>query len=320
MHTNLALAPAGGVRPHGPGRHGRLPRLRRRLSLALVFGGLLAIVAGLSAVTATDPFIAGQPAARPAALPDGGRAAVGAARHLLAALGIPAPAQASAERQLDRLEAATFDDVTFREASGRPTLLVRLHADGSLRHLARLDAPDPSARAIPEAGVPARASTAARAAGLPAAGTPMIVTDPSSGWAVAWQRIEGGAPVLGDGTWVRLDRDGSVRSVASAASTLAPRPAATLAEGDARRLAEQELDRLMDQVARADVHVAGARLAWVAPNDTFEPARPDAPEPVRHLAWVVRAVASGPTADRLRGLELDIDAGTGQLLGGDMLE
>jgi hypothetical protein len=312
MHPNLALPASGGL--------SRRPRLRRRLSLALVFGGLLAVVAGLSAVTAADPFIAGQPAARPAALPDGGRAAVGASRRLLAALGIPAPADAAAERQLDRLEAATFDDVTFRDGRGRPTLLVRLRDDGSLRHLARLDAPDPAARPMPEAGVPARASTVARAAGLRAAGTPTVAADASSGWAVAWPRVEDGVPVLGDGTWVRLDPDGSVRSVASTASALAPRPPVTVAEADARRIAERELDRLIDPAARTDVHVAGARLAWVAPNDTFEPARPDAPEPVRRLAWVVRAVASGAAADGLRGLELDIDAGTGRLLGGDILE
>jgi hypothetical protein len=71
---------------------------------------------------------------------------------------------------------------------------------------------------------------------------------------------------------------------------------------------------------RAGIHLAAARLAWVAPNDTFDAARPDAPEPLRRLAWVVRAAASGPAAERLRGLELDIDAGTGLLLGGDALE
>ena len=312
MHPNLALPASGDLR--------RRPRLRRRLSLALAFGGLLAIVAGLSAVTAADPFIAGQPASRPAALPDGGHAAAGAARRLLAALGVPAPADAAAERQLDRLEAATYDDVTFRDERGRPTLLVRLRADGSLRHLARLDAPDPAARPMPAAQVSARASTVARAAGLRPTGTPTVAADPSSGWAVAWPRIEEGAPVLGDGTWVRLDPDGTVRSVASTVSSLGPRPATMLTEADARRSAEHELDRLTEPAARTAVQVAGTRLAWVAPNDTFEPARPDAPEPVRRLAWVVRAVTSGAAADRLRGLELDIDAGTGQLLGGDMLE
>ena len=308
-----ARARADAIR-HGPGRP------RRSLPLAVLLGGLLVSVAGLAAVTAADPFIAGQPAGRPSALPDGGRAAVGAARGLLEALDLPAPAAASAERVEDRLDAATYDDVTFRDERGRPTLLVRLGADGSLRPLARLDAPAPATRAMPKSQVPGRASAVARAAGLRPAGLPVVTVDPSSGWAVTWQRVEAGVPVLGDGTWVRLDGDGSVRSVAATASPLAPRPVLVLPEAEARHIAEQELDRLMEPAVRSGVHVAAARLAWVASNDTFEPARPDAPEALRRLAWVVRATASGSAADRLRGLELDIDAGTGRLLGGDVLE
>jgi hypothetical protein len=57
----------------------------------------------------------------------------------------------------------------------------------------------------------------------------------------------------------------------------------------------------------------------VAPNDTFEPTRPDAPAEVRRLAWVVSVRTSGPLAEALRGLEVSIDAGDGSLLGGDVL-
>jgi hypothetical protein len=61
-------------------------------------------------------------------------------------------------------------------------------------------------------------------------------------------------------------------------------------------------------------------LAWVAPNDLFEPARPDAPEAVRRLAWLVRVTPTGDVASRLRALEVHVDAGDGRLLGGDVLE
>lgn len=305
-------------------RSGRLRqgagRLRRRAVLSIALGGLLVSVAGLSVVTAADPFVAGQPAARPVALPDAGRAATAAARRLLASVGLPTPAVAAAERLEDRLESATYDDVTFRDERGRPVLLVRLDSDGSLRHLTRLEAPAAGARAVPESQVPGRASAVARAAGLHPAGVPVVSDDPSGGWGAAWGRIEGGVPVLGDGIWVRLDPNGSVRSVATLTSRLDARPPTVIAEADARRIAERELDRLVDPALRGGIHVAGTRLAWVAPNDTFAPARPDAPEPLRRLAWVVRAAASGTAADRLRGLELDIDAGTGRLLGGDALE
>jgi hypothetical protein len=52
----------------------------------------------------------------------------------------------------------------------------------------------------------------------------------------------------------------------------------------------------------------------------FEPARPDAPEPIRRLAWVARVTPIGALASRLRSIELYLDAGDGRLLGGDLLE
>lgn len=297
-----------------------LVRLRRPAGLAALAGGLLLTIAGLSVATAADPFVSGQPAARSLPQPDGGRAAIARADGLLAALGLARPPAPVAERLLDRLEAATYDEVMFRDARGRPTLVVRMEADGSLRHLARLDAPDPTRRPIAAADVPARAVAVARAAGTGPIGMPIVRADPSSGWAASWPRIEAGMPVLGDGIWVRLDVDGSVRSVARTASPLGARPVATLPEADARQVADRALDTLMTPEARRDVRVADARLAWVSPNDTFTPARPDAPDPVRRLAWVVRVAPSGSLAERFRGLELDLDAGTGELLGGDALE
>jgi hypothetical protein len=57
----------------------------------------------------------------------------------------------------------------------------------------------------------------------------------------------------------------------------------------------------------------------MAPNDTFDAARPDAPAEIRRLAWVISVRTSGRLADSLRGLEVSIDAGDGSLLGGDVL-
>jgi hypothetical protein len=275
---------------------------------------------GLPTVAASDPFVAGQPATRRAPLIDAGQAALGHARRVLDGLGLPVPVEAAAVRLVDRLESATYDEVTFRDTRGRPVLVLRIHPDGVLRDLTRLDAPGPAARPIERAAVGGRASAAARAAGLRPAGDPIISQDPTSGWSAAWPRLEGGTPVLGDGTWVRLDTDGSVRSIASVRSSLAARPVSVLVEAEARRIAERHLDALVDPSVRADIRIAGARLAWVAPNDTFEPALPDAPAAARRLAWVFRAVPTGPLAERLRGLELDLDAGDGRLIGGDTLE
>jgi hypothetical protein len=292
----------------------------RPLALGSLGGGLLVIVAGLSLVTATDPFVAGQPGIRRLTTADAGRAAVAQARRIVAGLGLPATATAAATRLEDRVESATYDEVTFSDVAGRPVLVLRVRPDGTLRDLSRLDAPSRATRPIERATAAARASAVARSAGLRSVGDPVIAEDPTSAWAAAWPRNEGGAPVLGDGTWVRLDTDGSVRSVASVHSSLAPRPADVMTEAEARRVAERQLDGLLDPALRSDVRIADARLAWVAPNDTFAPARPDAPGTVKRLAWVVRAVTTGQLAERLRGFELDLDAGDGRLLGGDTLE
>jgi hypothetical protein len=69
-----------------------------------------------------------------------------------------------------------------------------------------------------------------------------------------------------------------------------------------------------DQVA-----ITTLALAWVAPNSAFDPTGPDAPGTTLRLAWVAEARTSGPLADELRAVKLFLDAGTGALIGGDVL-
>jgi hypothetical protein len=70
----------------------------------------------------------------------------------------------------------------------------------------------------------------------------------------------------------------------------------------------------------ADLRVVAAERAWIAPNDTFGGPRLDAPADTHRLAWAVRLDAAGPLADRLRSIEIWLDAGDGGLLGGDVVE
>jgi hypothetical protein len=58
----------------------------------------------------------------------------------------------------------------------------------------------------------------------------------------------------------------------------------------------------------------------VAPNDTWAPERPDAPAETLRLAWIVRYEASGPLSERMRLLELWVDAGDASVIGGDVAE
>ena len=126
-------------------------------------------------------------------------------------------------------------------------------------------------------------------------------------------------PVPGDGLRLQLWPDGSFHGLAVSEHPLAARPATTIPAAAAEATVGALLDRWIPAAARRDARIAGAALAWVAPNDTFEPARPDAPAEVRRLAWVVSVRSTGPLAGPLRGLEVSIDAGDGTLLGGDVL-
>ena len=69
-----------------------------------------------------------------------------------------------------------------------------------------------------------------------------------------------------------------------------------------------------------DLSIVATERAWVAPNDSFGGPRLDAPAETLRLAWAVQLAASGALADRLRAVEVWIDAGDGQVLGGDLVE
>ncbi len=296
-------------------------RVARPLRLGLLAAGFSVIAVGVPSL-AVDRFMAGERATRSVGLSDAQRAvALERADRLARALGLPAAGRRDVARLDDRFEAGVFDEVTFHDERDRPIAIARFHADGRLRHLVRLGWYDAGLAPAPASTIPGRARAIAGAAGLASDGEPIVEPDRGgAGWVATWPRMAGGVPVPGDGAWLRLWPDGSLHAVALVESRLSPAPASTLAETDARRIAERQLDARVAGSARGEIALASARLAWVAPNDLFEPARPDAPDPVLRLAWVVRASTVGALSERLRALELYLDAGDGTLLGGDTLE
>ncbi len=58
---------------------------------------------------------------------------------------------------------------------------------------------------------------------------------------------------------------------------------------------------------------------WIAPNDSFGGRRLDAPAETLRLAWAVRFDATGALAERVRSVEVWLDAGDGSVLGGDAI-
>ncbi len=305
----------------------RLPRERTPAPVPLILArrGSSAWRAWLrrlvGSAAASDPYVAGQAATRSIPLPAAVAAqAMARSARAGAALGLPAAARRTVERLEDRPAHVTYDEVTDLDARGRPAAVLRYSPDGRLVaavHLGWL-----VGRGLPLQGTTDAirvARTIARAVGIEPSGSPTARVRSANGWAVSWTRTVDGVPVPGDGLRIQLWPDCSFHSLSTTEHALAAPPAPILSEGDARTVAVRYLDRWIPSKRRAEIGIVDAQLAWIAPNDTFDAARPDAPADVLRLAWVVRAGSQGGLAEGLRGLEIAIDAGDASLLGGDVL-
>ena len=295
---------------------------RRLGSLAFLVGLAGVLVTGPTRpVTGADPYVAGSDLTRTSAL-DGAQTAAVVARasgheH---ALGLDPPARRTVERVADRRETRTYVEVTDFDGRGRPFAVLRYGTDGRLAAAVRLGWVVGPGRPL---GTAAEAVAAGmrlvRSVGVEPIGLPQATRWSGGGWTVAWSRVADGVPIPGDGLRVQLWADGSFHALASSDRLLAARPAATRTRAEAEAAVERLLDRWIPVGSRAGTRIVEAALAWVAPNDTFDSARPDAPGEVLRLAWVVRVQTGGSLAGALRGLEVAIDAGDGSLLGGDVL-
>jgi hypothetical protein len=305
--------------------HALRPRARRAGLLAPValVGAAAALLvgwpAGPPAGGAADRYRAGEPATLRSSLPADAADAVRArgAAHARA-LGIPVGAGSQEARVHDRFSGGTLDEVVTTDARGRRLGIVRMDLAGRVAMAVRLGWQAPDGRRIDAADARLRAVSLAAASGLDPSGSPTVSPAVDGGWRVAWGREIDGVPALGDGVVVTLFGDGSFHAAARRERPLAEAPPSVLAVGAAEQIAGERLSDLLG-LASEDAMITRARLAWVAPNDTFDGAAPDAPDPVLRLAWVVEVHTVAALAERLRALELYLDAGDGALLGGDLL-
>ena len=113
--------------------------------------------------------------------------------------------------------------------------------------------------------------------------------------------------------------DGSFHGLAVSERPLAAAPGHRIAASRAERLALRTAAHRYGASAN-DLSVESTSLAWVAPNDAWSAAAPDAPGDTLRLAWVVTLRADGHLAERLRGLQVWLDAGDGSVVGGDVME
>ncbi len=294
-------------------------RLSPRRVAGLGLAGLALFLLTATASTAAHPFVAGEDSTRQLSLPASASVrAMARAASVGRALGLPA-GTSSVRRIEDRLEHATYDEVTTRDASGRPIGVVTLTPEGRLRAAAALGLHQSAADTKPASAV-ARASAIARAAGLATAGTPTVVRSAGAGgWLVTWPRVVDGAPVRGDGTRVALWADGTFHSASTSERPLAPAPPVKASSAAATAAAGRFVGSRFGPAATS-LAPSGATLAWVAPNDTWDAARPDAPGATARLAWVVEYRATGSLAQRLVAIEVWLDAGTLEVIGGDVAE
>jgi hypothetical protein len=301
-----------------------LGRRRSRLLVATVVAGA-AIGVGLPGGTApgdaADRFVAGGPATERVPLRADRAASVLAAagasrRHL----GLPDPASAGVDHVTDRFGGTTYDEVTARDEAGRPVHLQRFDERGRLIGAVAFGWQAAGGPRLPTAAAArARANRLAADLGLGVTGSPDVRQEPDdTGWAIAWPRVVDGVPVPGDGVRVDLWPDGRVHAVVRAERPLAARPARLLDEAAARERATTVLGDLFGSRV-GQVAISSAALGWVAPNDAFEPAAPDAPATTLRLAWIVEARTTGELSEGLRAVKLFLDAGEGTLIGGDVL-
>lgn len=293
--------------------------LSRRLTLsAVAIVALLALGAG--AGQAADPFRAGGRSTRAIAATAGHLVQAEArAKALTAALAIPAVSH-RATRLDDRFEHRTYDEVASFDGHGREIAISRFDLDGTVAMAVALGWQPRGGRPLDSPGAARSAIAVARAAGLAVTGQSEVrASAGAGGWAVAWQRRVGGVPVRGDGIRISLWPDGSFHGLSRSERPLAAAPARSLTPAEARSIGGRFATERFGTAA-GDIRVTGLDRSWLTPNDMFGPAGSDAPAATLRLAWVVRFETRGALAERLRSVELWLDAGTGALLGGDIVE
>lgn len=304
-------------------RSWRAPR-RRAIALAaavILVGAFAAWFGGPEPGAAASPFAAGQAATSRAPL-GGTGATVAAARAARDgwALGLPAASKVSVDTVTDRFLGVTYTEVTATDPTTGPVAMTRYDTDGRLLGAVRFGWHASSGPGLGSpAAAEARAAALLRGVGLGRDGAAVVTPAADDGWIARWPRIVAGVPALGDGIAVTLFGDGALHAVARSERPLAAAPTAPLPEAQARRTAGDRLDGWFRAADRRQARIEGLALAWVAPNDAFDPAGPDAPAPVLRLAWVVTVRADGALSERFQAMEMYLDAGDGALLGGDLL-
>jgi hypothetical protein len=220
----------------------------------------------------------------------------------------------------DGYQKADYDEVSEVTADGQPLALTQFDNSGRLTAAVRFDMGTAFGARVGGDGAVKAAQRGLSASGLVVAGQARTDSNPSDGgWDVHWNRVADGLAVRGDEVRVHLWSDGRIQTVGRAEHTLAAAPAQRLSQSEARKAATRQLDQWSAN-GGAGYTVTGMDVEWVGPNAAFDASKlNDAAAPYR-MSWVVNVKPTGPSAGYVSLITLYVDAETGSVIGGDVVE
>jgi hypothetical protein len=291
-----------------------------------------ALVLTTGSMTAASPPATTDPWAAPAAIAGGtGKTetplsaddkpeAVARSRATRTALGIPGGVDTRAVHVKDGTRRLEYDEVTDVDADGQAVSLTQLDGSGRLLLAVRFDVPKKPKTVIGRQAALDRASSSLGSAGIEVGGSPVVgETQSWGGWDVSWPRTTGSVAVRGDEVRVHVREDGEIGSVGQVVHELASAPAVKLTRAQARSVATKQVQGWSAK-SGARFTIGDLAMEWTPANATFDPSKMGAVEEPYRLCWVVNVTPEGDAAAYASLVVMYIDAGTGAVIGGDVVE
>jgi len=285
----------------------------------VVTAGQLAAAPRSAGSSSQDPL--GKPERVETALDGGASSAVLAhAGQTRDALGFPVGVKRIGKHVRDGFEQAEYDEVSEVDSTGRVAAVTQFDTQGRLRTAVRLDSPPRGGLKVNVDGAIRAAQRSAQAAGLTVGAPSTTDADQATGgWTVHWDRVAAGVRVRGDETRVHVWPDGRIQSVARVEHDLAPAPGQRIGSANAKLVASDNLNRWFAG-RQSSYAVQGVTLEWVEPNGAFDPSRISSTALPYRLAWVAEVKPFGDATDAMWLMTLFLDAGDGNIIGGDFVE
>jgi hypothetical protein len=236
------------------------------------------------------------------------------------AFGFPVGSQRNGRHVHDGVQGSDYDEVSEVDSAGQAIALTQFANDGHLLAAVRFDSPPAAIGNVTSDTATKAAQRALSGAGITVVGQARTeANETSGGWDVHWARAQGGYSVRGDETRVHVWHDGSIQSVSRVEHQVAAGPTRLMVQADARAAVTKQCNAWFASPA-SGCALQGMDLEWVGPNAAFDAGKLGAASAPYKLAWVANVKPSGRAADYVQLITLYIDAGSGSVIGGDVVE